>query len=314
MEINNLLAFTDRQHLREWLRQHHLTDASCWVVCSRSASAVPGTLPYLDIVEEALCFGWIDSTLKKLPDGRLAQRLSPRRKGSHWTERNIERCRQLEARGLMTDAGRKALPPPHITALVALIVCLGLTSCKTHQYVDLGLPSGTLWATCNLGADRPEDFGDFYAWGETTPKEAYTPENYTFLTARTSLSVRADAARRRWHGRWRIPTVSQWAELRDACIWTWLPEWAGHGTAKGYRIIGPNGNAIFLPAAGDIDGATHYGINTYGDYWSSTLRPDDTRQAQGFILYSDGAFMLYNWSRHSGHSIRPVKRQRRWRN
>ena len=69
----------------------------------------PDTLPYLEIVEEALCFGWIDSTLKKLPDGRLVQRLSPRRKGSHWTELNKERCRNLESRGLMTDAGRKAL-------------------------------------------------------------------------------------------------------------------------------------------------------------------------------------------------------------
>jgi len=234
-----------------------------------------------------------------------------------------------------TDAGRKAMPMtlPHATALVLLLVCTGFVSCKTHQYVDLGLPSGTLWATCNLGADKPEDFGDFYAWGETTPKDAYTPENSTYLTARNTLSVRADAARRRWHGRWRTPSVSQWAELRETCIWTWLPEWteqrdpselarrwpsrdrrkrsqwAGHGTVKGYRIIGPNGNTIFLPAAGDIDGTTHYGIDTYGDYWSSSLRPDDPRQAQGFIFYSDGAFMLYNWSRHSGHSIRPVRKR-----
>lgn len=69
----------------------------------------PDTLPYLDIVEEALCYGWIDSTLKKLPDGRLAQRLSPRRAGSHWTELNRQRCRDLERRGLMTEAGRVAL-------------------------------------------------------------------------------------------------------------------------------------------------------------------------------------------------------------
>ena len=66
-------------------------------------------LPYIDVVEEALCFGWIDSTLKRLPDGRLAQRLSPRRKRSHWTELNKQRCADLEARGLMTDAGRKVL-------------------------------------------------------------------------------------------------------------------------------------------------------------------------------------------------------------
>ena len=70
-------------------------------------------LPYLDVVEEALCFGWIDSTLKRLPDGRLAQRLSPRQKKSHWTELNKQRCADLEARGLMTDLGRTALQRAH---------------------------------------------------------------------------------------------------------------------------------------------------------------------------------------------------------
>ena len=194
-------------------------------------------------------------------------------------------------------------------ALMLLFACTALCSCKVHEYVDLGLSSGTLWATCNLGAEKPEDFGDFFAWGETKPKEAYIPDNYTFLTARTTLSVRDDAARRRWHGRWRIPSVAQWTELKDSCFWMWLPEWAGLDV-KGYRITGPNGNSIFLPAAGDIDGTTHYGIDTYGDYWSSTLRTDDPRQAQGFIFYSDGAFMLYNWSRSSGHSIRPVRIKR----
>jgi len=67
-------------------------------------------IAYIDVVEEALCFGWIDSTLKRLPDGRLVQRLSPRRKKSHWTQLNIDRCKDLESRGLMTDAGRSALP------------------------------------------------------------------------------------------------------------------------------------------------------------------------------------------------------------
>jgi uncharacterized protein YdeI (YjbR/CyaY-like superfamily) len=76
---------------------------------SRSKTPPPGILPYIDVVEEALCFGWIDSTLKKLPDGRLAQRLSPRRKNSHWTKLNMDRCIDLEDRGLMTPAGRLAL-------------------------------------------------------------------------------------------------------------------------------------------------------------------------------------------------------------
>ena len=109
MEVTNLLTFTERKQLREWFEKYLLSEKSCWMACNRSKTPKADSLPYIEIVEEALCFGWIDSTLKKLPDGRLAQRLSPRRKGSHWTNLNKERCRQLEAKGLMTDFGRKAL-------------------------------------------------------------------------------------------------------------------------------------------------------------------------------------------------------------
>lgn len=108
MEIINLLDFTDRIELREWLKVNHNRVKSCWVVTSRSKQPTYECIPYIKVVEEALCFGWIDSTLKKLPDGCLAQRLSPHRKGSHWTELNKERCINLEDRGLMTDAGRQA--------------------------------------------------------------------------------------------------------------------------------------------------------------------------------------------------------------
>ena len=109
MEVENLLTFTNRSQLREWFERNHLSERCCWVACNRSKKAKPDTLPYLEIVEEALCFGWIDSTLKKLPDGRLAQRLSPRRKGSHWTDLNLQRCLDLERRGLMTEYGRETL-------------------------------------------------------------------------------------------------------------------------------------------------------------------------------------------------------------
>lgn len=76
---------------------------------TRSKHPVEGVIPYLEVVEEALCFGWIDSTMKRLSDGRLVQRLSPRRRGSHWTELNKQRCADLERRGLMTEAGRSEL-------------------------------------------------------------------------------------------------------------------------------------------------------------------------------------------------------------
>ncbi len=110
MEITGLLEFSDRAQLREWFAANHATEKVCWVALYRGKSKPEGAcLPYLDVVEEALCFGWIDSTLKRLGDGRLAQRLSPRQKRSHWTELNKERCADLERRGLMTDSGREAL-------------------------------------------------------------------------------------------------------------------------------------------------------------------------------------------------------------
>ena len=109
MEITLLLEFTQRQQLRDWLQENHASAKECWVVMSRTKNPV-GVLPYLDVVEEALCFGWIDSTMKRLPDGRLAQRLSPRRKKSHWTELNKERCRRLIQEGKMTDAGLNVIP------------------------------------------------------------------------------------------------------------------------------------------------------------------------------------------------------------
>ena len=122
MEITTLLEYSDRSQLRTWLKENHFKEKECWVVMSRSKTPPPGILPYIDVVEEALCFGWIDSTLKKLPDGRLAQRLSPRRKNSHWTKLNMDRCIDLEDRGLMTPPGRRAfekaygwgyqIPPP----------------------------------------------------------------------------------------------------------------------------------------------------------------------------------------------------------
>ena len=109
MEITTLLEYSDRSQLRAWLQENHSKEKECWVVMSRSKTPPPGILPYIDVVEEALCFGWIDSTLKKLPDGRLAQRLSPRRKNSHWTKLNMDRCLDLEDRGLMTPAGKRTL-------------------------------------------------------------------------------------------------------------------------------------------------------------------------------------------------------------
>ena len=109
MEIVNLLHFENRSELRQWLKENHNKEKCCWVVTYRSKCPPEWpAIPYIEVVEEALCFGWIDSTLKRLPDGRLAQRLSPRRPKSHWTQLNMDRCVDLEDRGLMTEVGRQA--------------------------------------------------------------------------------------------------------------------------------------------------------------------------------------------------------------
>lgn len=111
MDPVNLLEAKNRHELRAWLEAHHDTEPECWVVVKRGRPVDDATFWYLDAVEEALCFGWIDSTTKRLEDGRTAQRLAPRRKGSQWSELNKERVRRLERLGLMTDAGRSVLPP-----------------------------------------------------------------------------------------------------------------------------------------------------------------------------------------------------------
>ncbi|MCM1179721.1 MAG: YdeI/OmpD-associated family protein [Clostridium sp.] len=110
MEIKNLLDVTNRDELRVWFEKYHQIEKECWVVVKRGRPKNDGTFWYIDAVEEAMCFGWIDSTTKTLDNGITAQKLAPRRKGSLWSELNKERCRRMEKLGRMTDAGRAVLP------------------------------------------------------------------------------------------------------------------------------------------------------------------------------------------------------------
>ena len=110
MDFKNLLPAKNRDELRQWLQKNHNKESECWVVVKRGRPVDNGTFWYIDAVEEAMCFGWIDSTTKKMDNGITAQRLAPRRKGSLWSELNKERCRRMERLGRMTDAGRAVLP------------------------------------------------------------------------------------------------------------------------------------------------------------------------------------------------------------
>ncbi len=136
-----------------------------------------------------------------------------------------------------------------------------------HKYVDLGLPSGTLWATCNVGANRPEEYGNYYAWGETSNKYNYSNSTYSYNYSYSQLPVNDDAAYVNWGGKWRMPTYNEHKELLNNCIWTWTIQKG----VIGYKITSRNNrNSIFLPAAGYWDGTKIYHAGRHGSYWSMT--------------------------------------------
>ena len=175
-----------------------------------------------------------------------------------------------------------------------------------HYYVDLGLPSGVKWATCNVGASSPEDYGDYFAWGETSPKAEYTWENsVTFGEQMSDISGNAqhDAATANWGGSWRMPTNDEMQELVDHCEW----EWTEVNGVNGSRVIGPNGSCIFLPAAGARGGSSLYDDGDHGYYWSST--PDDGGDDNSaFYLGFDNGYGLVFWygNRYDGMTVRPI--------
>ena len=201
-----------------------------------------------------------------------------------------------------------------------------------HEYVDLGLPSGLKWATCNVGASAPEEYGDYYAWGETAPKDDYRRLTYKWATAtydaehegwnletltkyntrssygtvdnKTVLEPEDDAAAVNWGGQWRMPTDAEWTELRENCEWTWTRNYNGTGVAGRIVTSKINGNSIFLPAAGHRN-MNLIGARYDGDYWSSSLYADEPSVAWCVFFESDGVGRDVS-GRYNGRSVRPV--------
>ena len=192
-----------------------------------------------------------------------------------------------------------------------------------HDYVDLGLPSGTLWATCNIGAATPKECGDYFSWGETSPKEVYSWDTYQygrwgkvftkyfmspfegypgFADNLKVLEECDDAASVLWGGGWRIPTYRQWKELIHNCTLDG-PHVNG---VNDWAFVGPNGNRLVLPFAGYNGGTTVSGY--YGYYWSSSLYseyPDDSGSAWLFFNEGNEYDMSFDF-RNLGLTIRPV--------
>ena len=194
------------------------------------------------------------------------------------------------------------------------------TDSNGHDYVDLGLPSGLKWATMNVGATKPEDYGDYFAWGETEPKAKYRWSTYKWCNGsyytqtkyntdssngtvdnKVVLDPEDDAAHVNWGGSWRMPTDAEWIELRTQCTWT--------GTSQngvgGRKVTGPNGKSIFLPAAGYWYDSSLNVAGSRGLYWSSSLKSDRTSHAYS-VLFASGFVDRDDSDRCFGSSVRPV--------
>ncbi len=196
-----------------------------------------------------------------------------------------------------------------------------------HEYVDLGLPSGTLWATCNVGATTPEGYGDYFAWGETKPKSIYNWSTYKYCNGGgdqltkycsnfkygyhgfsdnlTVLQPEDDAATANWGSGWCIPTMEQWEELYKNTDHTWKV-WDG---VNGRLFRGKNGALLFLPAAGDRWDVELRYVGSSGLYWSSSLLTDYPVGAWSFYFSSDD-YDVNGSGRFVGHSVRAVRSAR----
>ena len=189
---------------------------------------------------------------------------------------------------------------------------------KVHEAVDLGL--SVKWATMNIGANAPEEYGDHFAWGETTAKTDYslgtykwtqgdsrtltkynTSSNYSDTTPdnKTQLELADDAAQANWGGAWRMPTYEEMTELREKCKWTWTTV----NGVNGMNVTGPSGNSIFMPAAGYRSDTRLFDANSCCNYWSSSL--NESKPTRAWSFYSNYG-SLEDFHREQGRSVRAV--------
>lgn len=215
--------------------------------------------------------------------------------------------------------GNGAISIDDVTELIDVLL-----NTKYHEWVDLGLPSGTLWATCNVGAESPEEYGDYFAWGETEPKSVYDWSTYKwcngseftltkyctyssdgyngFVDSKTELDPEDDAAYVNWGPSWRMPTVEQLAELCNNCTWTWTQR----NGEDCEMVTGPNGNTLFLPAQGQRWNESLDYEGWKGFYWSRTLLNGSSRHAR-IIHFGNGWGSITNIGRCYGFPVRAVR-------
>ena len=190
------------------------------------------------------------------------------------------------------------------------------TSCPDGNHphlIDLGLPSGTKWACCNVGANSPEQFGGYYAWGETVEKNTYDWSNYILCDGTESTCHRIgadiagtnyDVAHVKWGDSWVMPSYSQFKELIENCS----TEWTSLNGINGYKFTGPNGSSIFLPASGYYGFGDKFFEGSAGLFWSSTYNSSNKDLAR-YLRFDSGRLTLdYYLSRNSGQPVRAIQK------
>lgn len=228
--------------------------------------------------------------------------------------------------------------------LFAVLLCCAFVSCSSDdseddptppapptppaelpEYaVDLGLPSGTIWADRNVGADSPEGYGYYFAWGETTSKSTFNwntykwcrgssttttltkycnKDSYGVVDDKITLDAEDDAATVNMGEEWRMPTNNEFTELQNKCSWKWTTQ----NNVNGYKVTGPNGNSIFLPAAGSRQESTLQSVGSYGAYWSSSLVDSGYPIFAYFVGFTSDDSKKYDSNgRCYGHTVRAV--------
>ena len=195
---------------------------------------------------------------------------------------------------------------PAITAVVAKIV----DYFPENVYVDLGL--SVKWATCNVGANTPEEYGDYYAWGEVETKESYEPNNYKFVNGgspvndKNTLDIENDVAHKEWGGKWRMPSREEFDELIQNCTWTWTTQKGVNGFLVTSNKPGYTDRSIFLPAAGLRSLSELRLSGNIGFYWTTTPS-EHFAESACFLYITPGFKSLYeSAARNQAHTVRPV--------
>ena len=189
------------------------------------------------------------------------------------------------------------------------------------EYVDLGLPSGTLWATCNIGANKPSEYGDHFAWGDISKKSTYVGrtcatydldiydlKNHDYVNRDNLLSANYDVAARILGEKWRIPSGEQAKELIDSCNWEWVNDYDKSGVNGRLGVSKINGTTIFLPAAGYAQNIDTHMVGTNGGYWTGSPNMVASNRAWSIAFDSRVINVFNHGLRYYGYSIRPVSK------